>query len=205
MKISNVSTNGEDYLPYEYNIKNFGENAYKTVDKISKLKIKSCDINIVTEESEESLLNDSIGVFIGEKSFIDFELIKEDSFINEDIKISNDISNVERSNLLRHAYKKSIGILDKKLQEFLIENIFWLEDYAIYMSTKEFIGMDSLSDWRVYKARNRESVSVLKEKFKDEINYNIFIQYEFHKQWRNLKNYFFSQGINAKRIYKEIN
>ncbi|MGL4990590.1 MAG: 4-alpha-glucanotransferase [Sarcina sp.] len=202
--MSNVSINGEINLSYEYNIKNFGEDAYKIVDKISELRIKSCNINIVTEESDDCLLNDSIGVFIGDIRFIDFELIKEDEFIDKNIKIDKDINTEQRANLLRGAYQKSIGVLDGKLQEFLFENISWLEDYSVYMSTKKIIGMDNLSDWKIYKARNIESIEILKEKFRDEINYNIFIQYEFHKQWRNLKNYFLSRGINVKRIYKEI-
>lgn len=203
--MSNVSINGEINLPYEYNIKNFGEEAYKIVDKISELRIKSCNINIVTEESDDCLLNDSTGVFIGDIRFIDFELIKEDEFIDKNIKIDRDITGEHRNNLLRGAYQKSIGILDGKLQEFLFENISWLEDYSIYMSTKKIIGMDNLSDWKIYKARNIESIEILKEKFSDEINYNIFIQYEFHKQWRNLKNYFSGLGIKAKRVYKNIN
>lgn len=201
MDKSNVTIENGKVLPLEYNITNFGESAYVIADKISDLGAKLCDVNIITEGCDECFFHEDIGHFIGNEKFINFGLIKDDNFLEEKDYESDDI---EREEILRIAYKNSKGILDKKLQEFMLEHIQWLDDYSIYMVIKDKIGMDCLADWTVYKTMNKKSIASLRSDFEDEINYNIFIQYEFHKQWRNLKNYFSGLGIKAKRVYKNI-
>lgn len=203
MEKSNIIIEDGEVYACGHSINNFGENAYKVADRIKELGAKYCEINIIIDERDEWMSDCSIGQFIGNDSFIDFDLLKDDNFLEEnDYKSIEEGNNEEREKVLRIAYKNSKGILDKKLNEFMLEHIKWLDDYSLYMAVKNVIAMDSICDWKVYKSRNANDVKSLRYDFEDDINYYIFVQYEFHKQWRNLKNYFNDLGVSAKRVYR---
>lgn len=200
---SNVIIENGQVLEADYKINNFGAKAYKVADLMSEIGVKECEINIINQNFDEGVLNNDITENVGNISFIDFNLLKDDNllFFNEYNWLDRE-ANLNDNIILRIAYEKSKGVLDSKLQEFLLEQMEWLDDYALYVVASRIIGMDTFYDWKIYKARNPESLKTLRSDFEDDINFEIFKQYEFHKQWRNLKNYFASLGIKAKRIYK---
>ena len=205
MKKSNITMENGQLLKDEYRINNFGENAYKTANIISELGIKECYINIVNSSFDDGVLENDIVEKIGNRSFIDFNLLKDDNLLSYNDYNWLDTNEVSRNGddeVLRLAYENSKGVLDGKLQEFMLEHIKWLDDYSLYIVASRIIGMDTFSDWKIYKSRNIGSVVGLRHDFEDDINFEIFKQYEFHKQWRNLKNYFADLGIKVKRVYK---
>ncbi|WP_297522302.1 4-alpha-glucanotransferase [uncultured Clostridium sp.] len=203
MEASNVTVMGNEVLSKAYMIRNFGEEAYKKADEIKSLNVDCYEINIFTGMLDERSLHKEIVDFVGNPAFIDLSLLRNDKLLSKndykDIEVGN---NQDRKRILKLAYKNSKGILDFKLQEFMLEQMEWLDDYSLYMSAREFIKVDSFDEWKIYKGNHPENVDKIRNDFEEEINYQIFVQYEFHKQWRNLKNYFGDLGIKAKRVLK---
>lgn len=80
---------------------------------------------------------------------------------------------------------------------FKKDNKDWLDEYAMYMACKEHFGYKAWSEWdKDIRFREEKAVAAYKEKLADEIDFWIFCQYEFFKQWNSLKNYANSKGID---------
>ncbi|MGL4654871.1 MAG: 4-alpha-glucanotransferase [Sarcina sp.] len=201
MKKSNVKIMNNETLNSEYMITNFGEDAYKVATHINDLKVSFCEINTFTNDVDKSLLHNDIVEYVGNVSFIDFKLLEDDNLLIEsDYKGMDLVNNDDRERVLKLAHKRSKSILDLKLHEFMLEHINWLDDYSLYMSVKENLSFKTFDDWKGYKQNHKENIDKIRNDFEEDINYHIFVQYEFHKQWRNLKKYFDDMGIKAKRV-----
>ncbi|MGL5068223.1 MAG: 4-alpha-glucanotransferase [Sarcina sp.] len=201
----NVSIKENELLTKEYAIVDFGEEAYKVADAIKELGSFYCEINVFTESMDKSLLHNDIVESVGNPCFINLKLLEDDNLLIEsdykDIEVGN---NEEREKVLMLAYQRAKAILKLKLHEFMLEHIEWLDDYSLYMAVKEFAGISSFDEWKAYRRDYANNLERVRRDFEEDINYHIFVQYEFHKQWRNLKNYFGGLGIKGKRVLKEI-
>lgn len=201
MEKSNVKVMNNETLNSEYMITNFGENAYKIANHIKELGVSNCEINVFADSMDRSVLHNDIIESVGNVSFIDFKLLEDDNLLIEsDYKDIELVNNEESEKVLRIAYKRSKSILDLKLHEFMLEHINWLDDYSLYMSVKEFLKLETFEEWKTYKAEHISNIDKIRNDFEEDIKYHIFVQYEFHKQWRNLKKYFDDIGIKAKRV-----
>lgn len=79
---------------------------------------------------------------------------------------------------------------------FRQENEFWLEDYCLYRVLKKEDNDLAWYDWeRPYAGREEAALSLLKDKYRDEMEYHRFLQYTFYWQWKNLKKYANAKGI----------
>lgn len=73
--------------------------------------------------------------------------------------------------------------------EFCSKNDYWLNDYALFCALKKHFGGKSWLEWDDEDARMRKPSAMLNyaEELCDEINYVIFTQYIFFKQWAKLR------------------
>jgi len=144
--------------------------------------------------------------FAGNPLLISPEFLKRDGFLSD-----SDLSNTPKydnhtidfgsvieykTKLLRKAFenfkkRKSIEI---ECKDFINANNYWLEDYALFMSAKAYHGGIQWTEWDESIAV-RKDVPAWKSKLADEINYQIFIQYAFNKQWTALREYVHQNGI----------
>jgi 4-alpha-glucanotransferase len=96
---------------------------------------------------------------------------------------------------------KNFGAEGKKsfaFQNFYQENSFWLEDYALFGALKEHFGGAAWGRWP-RGARDREpgTIRALKEKLRDQVEKEIFLQYLFSRQWFSLKRFLNDRGIQV--------
>lgn len=88
-----------------------------------------------------------------------------------------------KSRLLAEAFQTFIANKENTLDDFRIANP-WLEDYALFMALKEHFDDKGWFDWpRKVAIRKTEVLSKYSEKFSQKIQYFIFEQYVFSKQW----------------------
>lgn len=115
----------------------------------------------------------------------------------EDIDYGKIFTN--RTALLKEAYTRWIEQCGHRSQEFLtfkFKNYDWLEDYATYMHIKEQTNYKPWYEWpEDLKNRDKEALSHLRQYNKINIMFWEFVQYEFYKQWENLKEYAHSKGV----------
>ncbi len=81
-------------------------------------------------------------------------------------------------------------------EAFCESNKEWLDDYALFMSCKNYHGGIVWKDWDEEIAfRKPGAVEKWNEKLADDIFYQKFLQYKFYTQWIKVKEYANSKGI----------
>lgn len=102
----------------------------------------------------------------------------------------------EKLRVLKIAYEKFKLRQDKDLIKFQEAEAYWLDDYALYMSIKKHFDLKSWYEWdEDIRLREPEAINRYKILLEDEIGFWKFLQYEFYKQWNNLKAYINNLGI----------
>lgn len=82
-----------------------------------------------------------------------------------------------------HSYRKD-------LEKFKKENDFWLDDYSLFMAVKAYHGGALWTTWDEDIAlRKNGAIKKWKEKLSDDINYQVFLQYVFSRQWHAVRKF----------------
>jgi 4-alpha-glucanotransferase len=75
-------------------------------------------------------------------------------------------------------------------------NADWLEDFALFMASKEYHGGGVFTIWeKDLVHRTKAALAKWKEKLADDILYHKFVQWQFYKQWTAVREYANSKGI----------
>ncbi|MCF8108087.1 MAG: 4-alpha-glucanotransferase [Desulfohalobiaceae bacterium] len=91
----------------------------------------------------------------------------------------------------RHPYK-----FPDEYYEFSVKNAFWLEDYALFTALKEAHNGRQWTLWDENTARrDPETMVRWRNELAVEIRFWKFLQYQFFKQWKRLKEYCQEQNI----------
>ena len=145
----------------------------------------------------------------GNPYLIDLDLLVEDGLLTEaevragDFQSSPDEADFEqladtRWPLFRKAFSRVDEKMRAEIDAFTEENAEWLPDYALFMSLKEekYHHMPVYM-WPEKAVRDRKPAALKKvtEELRDEIDFRIFLQYIFFKQWKALRAYANEKGI----------
>ena len=100
----------------------------------------------------------------------------------------------ERTRLLKTAFGRFEE--NEEFREFVRDNGEWLEDYALFMAIKEHFHGRDWQSWSVsLLMRLRPVMDAYREELRDAIRFQYFLQYEFFRQWKALRSYANSKGI----------
>lgn len=189
-------------LPNPYGIGTFGKAAYDFVDFLKEAHQTYWQILPIGPTSFGDSPYSSPSTFAGNPYFIDLDLLSEDNLLRAKDYVKQSINTEKidyaylyqtRYQILKKAYERFLKMIPLDYASFVNNNYYWLHDYAIFMYLKDKHNGASFDVWEdKYKYYNEE---VLKEFSENEIGFYYFLQYEFSKQWHNLKTYANSQGI----------
>ncbi|MEG4803222.1 4-alpha-glucanotransferase [Microcoleus sp. ARI1-B5] len=85
---------------------------------------------------------------------------------------------------------KASPIQQKEFSAFCESKESWLEDYALFMALKDNFGGVSWNNWEPEIARREpESLEKWRQQLNAEIYYYKYVQFEFFRQWTELKRY----------------
>lgn len=194
-------------LPSKYGIGTLGESAYDFVDFLVEAGQRYWQILPLTQTGYGDSPYQSCSAFSGNPFLIDLDLLEEEGLLDreeyEDVDFGDNELEVdygkifeEKLPILRIAYENSKGEYDEEIEEFRNEQCHWIEDYALYMAIKVELGNYSLMDWDYnIRTRKEEELNKYREELKEYIEYWVFVQYIFFKQWSNLKTYANHKGI----------
>ena len=85
---------------------------------------------------------------------------------------------------------KASPMQQKEFSGFCESKENWLEDYALFMALKDHFGGVSWNNWEPEIARREpESLEKWRQQLNDEIYYYKYVQFEFFRQWTELKRY----------------
>lgn len=85
---------------------------------------------------------------------------------------------------------KASPVQQKEFSDFCESKENWLEDYALFMALKDHFGGVSWNNWEPEIARREpESLEKWRQQLNAEIYYYKYVQFEFFRQWTELKRY----------------
>ncbi len=98
----------------------------------------------------------------------------------------------------RRFYDLTTAEDEAKLEIFKKNNKVWLEDYCLFIACSKANGRKSWNQWPAEIAQRKPSeISKLKKVHREEINYQVWVQFEFFEQWFDLKTYANSKGVRV--------
>lgn len=194
-------------LPSPYGIGTFGKEAYEFVDFLVKAGQKYWQILPLGSTSFGDSPYQSFSAFAGNPYFIDLDLLNKEGILSkkdyETLDFGHSIESVDyekifknKMKVLKVAFNNAKNKYLEDIKEFKEDNTQWLEDYALYMAIKEKF---QLKPWKLWdediKLRKESAIKTYKKELKEEIEYWVFLQYLFYKQYGELKAYANSKGV----------
>ena len=197
-------------LPSKFGIGTLGKEAYKFADFLKLSNQKYWQILPVGPTGYGNSPYQSPSAFAGNPYFIDFDLLYEDELLNksdyENIDWGNNPNFVDYKKIYENRFKvlrvafnnfksSSSFKYNGDFKNFLIKNT-WVHNYALFMALKDFFNMQSFKSWpQDLKDKSIETINKYKALLQDDINFYIFVQFIFFRQWYCLKKYVNSLGI----------
>lgn len=191
-------------LPSPYGIGCFSKEAYEFIDRLVEAKQTWWQILPLNPTGFGDSPYQSFSTFAGNPYFIDPDtLVEEGLLLQEDQELQALQSPVgpvdygfqynNRWPMLRKAFSRFEP--DEDYQAFRSRNRNWLDDYALYVTLKNEFQTDFLHFPEEMRAPDAKQMAALREKYREETDFQCFVQYEFFKQWFRLKEYANERGI----------
>ena len=196
-------------LPSPYGIGTMGAAARSFVDFLVKAGQAYWQILPVCPTSYGDSPYQSFSTFAGNPYFIDLDdlakqgLLLPEEYASIDWECTPDCINYgvmyeKRYAVLRCAAKRLLAKPGADYRRFVKKNDFWLPDYALFMALKEekYHHMPVYM-WPDKDVRDRKPAALEKvtAELRDEVDFRIFLQYIFFKQWTALREYANEKGI----------
>ena len=194
-------------IPSAYGIGTFSKEAYRFVDFLQEAGQKLWQILPLGPTGYGDSPYQSFSTFAGNPYYIDLEKLTEEGLLEKAEADACDFGShpeyvdyekiyLSRFTVLKKAFERFRTAVRPAYNEFLRDNADWLEDYAFYMAVKNHFEGKSWLEWdEDIRLRKEEAIAEYKEMLKDEIAFYQFQQYEFKKQWLELKTYANDRGI----------
>lgn len=194
-------------LPSNYGIGTLGDESYRFVDFLTRVKCMYWQVLPVGPTSYGDSPYQSFSAFAGNPYFIDLDyLVKEGLLKQEEITEYEwhkeedmiDYARIyeQRFLVLKKAYQRSNHKNSEQFLSFCKNNKYWLDDYCLYMAIK---GHFDSHEWALWdddiRNREKEAIDRYAKLLEDEVNFWMFCQFKFRQQWDRLKAY-----ANSKKI-----
>ena len=192
-------------LPSKYGIGCFSKEAYKFVDKLKKAGQSYWQILPLGPTGYGDSPYQSFSTFAGNPYYIDLKTLIKDGLLTKKECKAYDFGEKEDEIDYEKIYRARFKVLKKAYDrfekgkdynDFVNENSYWLEDYALYMAIKDRNNGVSWKEWEApLRDREESALAQAREELAEEIGFYKFQQYEFDKQWKKLHAYANEKGI----------
>lgn len=197
-------------LPSKYGIGDLGPEAYRFVDILVE---SGQTLWVILPHGHTGYCNSPyrpISAFAGNPYFISPQILCQKKLLStkevaqycpksmsDEINYGDLFAN--RYKILRLAFQswlKQNGQNSKLFERFKKIAKFWLKDYSLYMSLKKHFNYRPWNEWpKDVCSRNPQTLKKCMIKFRQEILFWQFVQYEYYEEWQNLKDYANKKGI----------
>ena len=193
-------------LPSPCGIGTLGKAAYEFADFLHDAGQHYWQILPIGPTSYGDSPYQSFSTCAGNPYFIDLELLRDDGLLLQEELDSVDWAAHEervdygfqfsvRFDLLYRAYERGRDRYGREIEQFRAENP-WVEEYALYMAVKRSRGMVSWEQWpEEIRLRRPGAVETYATVLAEDMNFFIFLQFLFFRQWDALRGYVHSKGI----------
>lgn len=194
-------------LPSKYGIGCFSKSAYDFVDWLKEAGQSYWQILPLGPTSYGDSPYQSFSTFAGNPYFISLEALIQEGVLTEEEceaadfgKRADDIDYEKqyrnRYPLLRKAYERSNISENPDYQRFVAENAWWLSDYALFMAVKDRFEGKPWTEWAEdIRLRWENAMDYYRRELYFDIEFQQYLQYQFYRQWMQLKHYANEKGI----------
>lgn len=195
-------------LPGEYGIGGFSVDAKNFAEYISTMGFHWWQILPLTTIGKGNSPYSGISAFAGNYLYIDPYNIEKGLLTDEEIvaaKYSGSIYLTDydyvrkcKKELLTKAFSRISDTIKNNIDCFRKQNSFWVEDYALFMALTEENNNKPWYEWQnELKFREPSALSEAKRRLSERILFYCFEQYEFFRQWKNLKFFINNFGVGV--------
>jgi 4-alpha-glucanotransferase len=196
-------------LPGKFGIGDIGKEAFNFVDFLDHAGQKLWQVFPLGPTGYGDSPYQCLSAFAGNPLLISPERLQEDGFLTltelnhipkfDPSKIDYEKVIDYKESLLRKAYatfNENTNGFEKQFNKFCNSHKDWLEDFALFMAAKEYHDGELWTEWdKGLVIREESALKKWREKLADEIRYHKFIQFQFFKQWKELRDYANNKGI----------
>ena len=190
-------------LPGDYGIGTLGSGARQFIDFLAQARQHTWQILPLVPPGSGDSPYMSPSAFAGNPWLLDLEeFVQRGLLTREELngarypqpdRVDYDWLRENRPPLLRTAWKRDTDTAARAA--FLQEQADWLPDHALFSAIHEKLGLP-LDQWpHDIRCREPEAMERWGQSLSDEVDFQVFLQYHFFRQWRALKTYANQKGI----------
>ena len=192
-------------LPSPYGIGTMGKCAYEFVDFLVEAGQRYWQILPLSPTGYGDSPYQSFSTFAGNHYLIDLDTLVEEGLLQQEevdavswgsdpVRVDYGCLYENRNKLLRLAYERFAPTAE--FEAFVRDNADWLEDYGLFMSLKERHHGEPWQRWSLSMMMRMEAVLAdCRVEMADSIRFQMFLQYLFFRQWKELRAYANEKGI----------
>jgi 4-alpha-glucanotransferase len=198
-------------FPSRFGIGDLGLEAYRFVDFLAESEQQLWQVLPLgpTGEPWNSPYLSSYSTMAGNHLLISLELLQDQGLLSEqdfanlpESPLDVDFAQVRQTKmpLLQKAWEhfqaNASPVQQQEFAGFCKGTAHWLDDYALFMALKDTYGGALWQTWEPAIAKRQpEAIQQWQEKLKGKIDCHKFLQFEFFRQWSNLKHHANLRGI----------
>ncbi len=197
-------------LPSEYGCGDLGSGAHKWIDLLASANQKVWQICPIGPTGFGFSPYMSLSAFAGNPLMISPELLCNWGYVS-DVDLAdypkfneNHVQFVEVEKAKDKILKKAFKNFNETSEyfDFIEREACWLDDWVHFMSLTEASGGKKWNEWeKKYRCRDTEALRLWRLEHDDEIKFHYFVQFMYHSQWFDMKNYAHKKGV---KIFGDI-
>lgn len=199
-------------FPSKYGMGDLGNEARDFIDFLERTKQTVWQVLPLGPTGYGNSPYASYSAFAGNHYLISLDLLVEKNLLTEDeVKAAElpvkPVAEYEKSYEIKETlyhkasdrfYEGMTAGEKKKLKEFQEKNEVWLHDYCLFMTCLKDNNKQPWNQWDADIAqRKSKAIKKIEKERKDEIQYQLWLQFEFFNQWYELKAYANQKGIRV--------
>lgn len=186
-------------LPSNYGIGDFGTSAYEFIDVIVEMGMKLWQILPLNPLGYGNSPYQPYSSFAGDELYISLEKLQECGLLEElpkpfhkkEERIDYPAVRAYKEQFLKKAFERFSP--DEEYEVFA--SMEWVKEYAVFITLKKANGLKCWNEWKKEDQRWIQDKKLDLTPFQEQIQYEIFLQYMFYRQWKSLKEYANQKGI----------
>lgn len=195
-------------LPDKYGIGTLGKSAYEFADFLAEAGQSDWQILPIGITGFGDSPYQSVSAFAGNPYFIDLQILIDKGLLEkaEVMKLKKHVSERKyidyayqfnhRYDILRKAYARFLEDEPEDFKVFIKSHSPWLEDFALFMALKDSHNHAPWYEWeKKFCTRDKKALKSYREASYYDVGFWYFVQYEFYKQYNELKAYANHKGI----------
>jgi len=191
-------------LPNFYGIGSLGKEAYKFIDFLNAAKVTLWQILPLNLTSYGDSPYQSVSNYGYNYYFIDLDLLKDKGLLKAEDYQNIDFGNNEERINYKKIFDNRVLVLKKAFKNFQRDKDFYnflksnenSRDFAFFMVLKELNNYKCWAEWdEKYSHYSKELEEEIISKYKDLFEFYIWTQYEFLKEYFDLKKYANSKNV----------